>query len=165
MAFIGLEIIQGCVQVTGEAFVAPLAFPVLDVFVFTPFTITDQRVDTLIGDAEIVTLGIGTGVPFSREMFLATTRAFALGVGTDSSVGLQDRQRDPGFATWTVIRRPWFPFSGTVFFEELTELFELGFDGFSMREQQGDGKQQDQDLCGAQGEKMHRIGKNRIEWS
>jgi hypothetical protein len=51
-----------------------------------------------------------------------------------------------------------------IVFEELTEFFELGFDRFPMGEQQSAGKQQDQDLFGAQGEKMHRIGENRVEW-
>jgi hypothetical protein len=101
---IGLEIIQGCVQATGEVLVAPLKFPILDVFVFTPFAITNECVDALIGDPKIITPGIGTGVTFGGDRFLAPTGAFALGVGDDIGVGLQNCQRDPGFAIWTVVR-------------------------------------------------------------
>jgi len=154
---IGFERIQGCVQATGEALVAPLAFPVLDVFLLAAFSIADECVDTLIGDSKVITPGIGAGVTFGGDALLAATRTLALRVGDDIRVGLQNCQRDPGLTTWTVIRRPWFPFSETIVFGELTELFELGFDGFPMGEQQGDGKQQDQDLFGVQGEKMHRI--------
>jgi hypothetical protein len=101
---IGLEIIQGCVQATGEALVAPLKFPVLDVFLLTPFAITNECVDALIGDPKIITPGIGTGVTFGGDRFLAPTGAFALGVGDDIGVGLQNCQRDSGFAIWTVVR-------------------------------------------------------------
>jgi hypothetical protein len=99
MFFVGLEIIQGCVQATGEAFVTPLAFPILDVFLLAAFAIpavslgdaiTDECVDTLIGDAEIVTLGIGTGVTFGGDALLAATGAFAFSVGDNIRVGLQD---------------------------------------------------------------------------
>ena len=65
---------------------------------------------------------------------------------------------------WVIVWRSRFPFSGVIVFEELTEFFELGFDRFPMGEQQSAGKQQDQDLFGAQGEKMHRIGENRVDW-
>ena len=45
-----LEIIQRCVQATGEAFLAPLAFPVLDVFVNPALPIPHNCVNVLIGD-------------------------------------------------------------------------------------------------------------------
>jgi hypothetical protein len=71
MAFIGLEIIQGCVQATGETLVAPLAFPILDVFADAPFSITNKCVNAMIGDAEIVTFRIRTGVTLGGKTFLA----------------------------------------------------------------------------------------------
>jgi len=150
-------------QSTGEAFVAPLTLPVLDVFLFAPFAIANQGMDALIDNPKIVTPGIGKGVSFGGDALLAATGAFALGVGDDIGIGFQERQGDPGLATWAVIWRSWLPFSGMIVFEELTEFFELGFDRFPMREQQGDGKQQDQDLFDANGEKMHRIGGNRVK--
>ncbi len=155
MAFIGLEIIQGCMQATGETLVAPLAFPILDVFADTPFSIANERVNALIGDPEVFTLGIGTGVTLGGDAFLAATSAFALGVGDDIGVGLQDCQRDAGLTAWAVTWRSGFPFSGAVVFEQLAELPDLGFESVPMREQQGDGKQQDQDLFDADGEMVH----------
>ena len=117
MSFVRFEIIQGCVKAAGEAFVAPLAFPVLDVFLLTSFSITDKCVDAMIGDAEIITFGIGTGVPFGGDALLATTRAFALGVWNDICVRLQDCQGDPGLTIWAIIWRSRLPFSGTIVFE------------------------------------------------
>ena len=138
MAFISLQPIQGRVQATGETLVAPLAFPVLDVFVDTAFSIADERVNALIGDPEVFTLGIGTGVTLGGEIFLAATSAFALGVGNDIRVGLQDCQRDSGLTTWAVTWRSGFPFSGEVDFEQLAEFPDLGFESVPMREQQGE---------------------------
>ena len=155
MAFIGLEIIQGCMQATGETLVAPLTFPILNVFSDTPFSIADERVNAMIGDAEIVTFWIGTGVTFGGDAFLAATSAFALGVGDNIGVGLQNGQRDAGLTAWAVTWRSGFPFSGTVDFEQLAELPGLGYERVPMREQQGDGKQQDQDLFDADGEMVH----------
>jgi hypothetical protein len=40
------------VQATGETFVTPLAFPVLDVILLTAFAIPDQCVDAMIGDTK-----------------------------------------------------------------------------------------------------------------
>ena len=84
MLLIGLEIIQGCVQTTGETFVAPLTFPILDVFADTPFSIADECVDAMIGDPKVFALGIRTGVAFGGDAFLAATSAFSLGVGDDT---------------------------------------------------------------------------------
>jgi hypothetical protein len=141
-----------------------MAFPVRDVFVFAPSPIANQCVDTLIGDAEIVTFRIGAGMPCGGDRFLATACALALSVGDDSGVGFQDRQGDPGFATWAVIRRSWLPFSGAIVFEKLTEFPDFSLDVFPMREQQGDRKQQDAALFGAYGKMVHRIGENRVIW-
>ena len=157
MPLIGFEMVQGCVQATGEAFVTPLAFPILNVFVFAPFSIANQCVDTRIGDSKIITPGIGASIPFGGDGFLAAACALALSVRDDSGVGLQDRQRDPGFATWAVIWGSWFPFSGVIVFAEQSEFPDFSLDVFPMREQQGDRKQQDDDLFSAQGEKIHRI--------
>ncbi len=90
MAFIGLERIQGRVQATGETLVAPLTFPVLNVFVDTAFSIPNKCVNALIGDPEVLALGIGTGVTLGGETFLASTSAFALGIGDNIGVGLQN---------------------------------------------------------------------------
>ncbi len=155
MLLIGLEIIQGCVQATGETFVAPLTFPILDVFADTPFSVADECVDAMIGDPKVFALGIRTGVAFGGDALLATTRAFALGVGNDIRVGLQDCQRDAGFATRAITWRSGFPFSGAVDFDHLVELPGLGFESVPMREQQGDGERQDQDLFDTDGEMVH----------
>ena len=158
MFLIGLEIVQGCVQPTGKAFLAPLAFPVLDVFLLAAFAITDKRVDALIGDPKIVTFWIGTGVPLGGDMLLAATPAFALGVRRHICVRPQNCQRDPRLTTWAILWRSWLPFSRTIVFEQLMDFLVPGFERLPMGEQQGNGKQQDDDLFGAQGEKMHRIG-------
>ncbi len=155
VAFVGLEPIQGRVQATGETLVAPLTFPILNVFADTAFSIANERVNAMIGDPEIVTFGIGTGVTFGGDAFLAATSAFALGVGDDIGVGLQNGQRDAGLTAWAVTWRSGFPFSGAVDFEQLAEFPDLGFESVPMREQQGDGKQQDQDLFDADGEMVH----------
>jgi hypothetical protein len=143
------------VQAAGEALVTPLTFPVLYVFLFTAFSIPDQCVDAMIGDPKVFALGIRAGVTLGGAAFLAATRAFALKVGDDIGVGLQYCQRNSGFTTWAVSWRSGFPFSGTVVLEHLAEFPDPGSDGFPMREQQGDGKQQDQDLFDADGEKVH----------
>jgi hypothetical protein len=44
VALVGLEPIQGRVQATGEAFAAPLTFPILDVFADTAFSIANESV-------------------------------------------------------------------------------------------------------------------------
>ncbi len=155
MAFIGLERIQGCMQATGETLVAPLAFPVLDVLLFTAFSIANERVNAMIGDLEVITIGIGTGVTLGGDAFLAATSAFALGVGDNIGVGLQDCQRNSGFTTWAVSWRSGFPFSGAVDFEQLAELPDLGFERVPMREQQGDGERQNQALFDTDGEMGH----------
>jgi len=49
----------------------------------------------------------------------------------------------------------YFPFSGSVDFEQLAELPDLGFESVPMRKQQSDGKQQDQDLFDTDGEMVH----------
>jgi len=55
VTFIGLEIIQRRVLPISEALVAPLAFPILDVFVNASLSISNQGMDALISDPEIVT--------------------------------------------------------------------------------------------------------------
>jgi hypothetical protein len=79
-------------QSTGEPFITPLAFPVLNVVVNTAFTITDDSVQQVIDDPEILTPGIGAGVALGCEMFGATAGAFPLGVGNDIRFRLQDCQ-------------------------------------------------------------------------
>jgi len=143
------------VQATGETLVAPLAFPILDVFVDTAFSIANERVNALIGDPEVFTFGIRTGVTLGGDAFLAATSAFALGVGDNIGVGLQDCQRNSGFTTWAVSWRSGLPFSGAVDFEQLAELPDFGFESVPMREQQGDGESQDQDLFDVNGEMVH----------
>ena len=58
---------------------------------------------------------------------------------------------------WVIVWRSRFPFSGVIVFAELSEFPDFSLDVFPMREQQGDRKQQDDDLFSAQGEKIHRI--------
>ena len=87
LAFIGLDVIQWCVQATGEAFMTPLTFPILDLFANSPFSIADESMQPVISDAEVVAFGIGAGVTFGREILPATTRAFPLGIGNDICVG------------------------------------------------------------------------------
>jgi len=132
MAFVGLEPIQGRVQATGETFVAPLTFPILDVFADTAFSIADKRVNALIGDAEIFTIGIGTGVTLGGDTFLAATSAFALGVGDNIGVGLQNGQRDSGLTARAVMWRSGFPFSGAVDFDHLVDLPDFSFERVPM---------------------------------
>ena len=79
-------------QSTGEALFAPLAFPVLNMFVNTTFPITDDCVQQMIDDAEVITLGIGTRVTLGCELLVATAGAFALGVGNDIRFWFQDSQ-------------------------------------------------------------------------
>lgn len=122
-----LEIIQRCVKSTGEAFTAPLAFPVLDVFLFTSFSITNECVDAMIGDADVVTLGIGAGMAVGGDPLLAATGAFALRVGDNIGVGLDDRQGDAGLTAWTVIWGSWLPFSGAIFFGQLPQFLDFWF--------------------------------------
>ncbi len=62
VAFVGLESIQRRVQATGETLVAPLAFPVLDVFADAAFSITNKCMNAMISDPKVFTFGIGTGV-------------------------------------------------------------------------------------------------------
>ena len=124
-------------------------------FADTTFSIANERVNAMIGDAEVVTFGIGTGVTLGGDAFLAATSAFALGVGDDIGVGLQNGQRDAGLTVWAVTWRSGFPFSGSVVSEHLAELPAFSFESVPMREQQSDGKQQDQDLFDADGEMVH----------
>ena len=77
-------------KATGEALFTPLAFPVLNVFVYTAFPVTYDRVQQVIDDPEVITLGIGTGVTLGCELFGATASTFPLNVGNDICVGLQD---------------------------------------------------------------------------
>jgi hypothetical protein len=94
-------------------------------------------------------------VTFGGNAFFAATCAFALGVGDNIGVGLQNGQRDARLTARAVPWRSGFPFSGAIDFEHLAELPDFGFERVPMREQQGDGKQQDQDLFGANGEMVH----------
>ena len=103
VSFISLQSIHGSVQATGEALVTPLAFPILNVVVNTAFPIpaallgdpiTNNCVKQVISDAEIITLGVGTGVTLGCELFGATTSTFPMGVGNDICIGLQNGQRD-----------------------------------------------------------------------
>jgi hypothetical protein len=49
MTFIGLEIIQRCMNPTGETLVAPLTFPILDVDVDASFPIYPRFVEMIVG--------------------------------------------------------------------------------------------------------------------
>jgi hypothetical protein len=94
-------------------------------------------------------------VPFGGDAFLAATSAFALGVGDDIGVGLQNGQRDAGLTVWAVTWRSGFPFSGSVVFEHLAELPGFSFESVPMRKQQDDGERQEQALFDTDGEMVH----------
>ena len=66
MAFIGLEPIKGSVKAAGETFVAPLAFPVLDVFLLAPFSVANQCVYAMISNPKVVTWDWGKRDPWWR---------------------------------------------------------------------------------------------------
>ena len=102
MPFISLQSIQRRVKATGEALVTPLAFPILNVFVNTAFSITNNGMQPVINDPKILTLGIRAGVALSGELFGSTARTFSLSVGNDIRFRLQDSQRDTRLAAWTV---------------------------------------------------------------
>jgi hypothetical protein len=111
-----------------------MTFPILDVFVDTAFSIANERVNAEISDSEIITIGIRTGVNLGGDALLATTRAFAWGVGDNIGVGLQNGQRDSGLTAMAVPWRSWFPFSGSVVLEHLAKFPGLGFERVPMRE-------------------------------
>ena len=71
-----------------------MTFPVLNMFVNTAFSITDDRVQQVIDDAEVIALGIGTGMTLGCELFGATASTFSLGVGNDIRFRLQNSQFD-----------------------------------------------------------------------
>jgi hypothetical protein len=128
MVIIGFQSIKGSVKATGEAFVTPLTFPILDVFVDTAFSITDNGVQQVIDDTEVITQGIGTSVALGGEMFGATARTFPLGVGNDIRFGLQESQFDTRLAAWAVFRRSGFPFSGTIALGLLAKILDNVFE-------------------------------------
>ena len=71
-----------------------MAFPVLNVFVYTAFPITNDRMQQVIADPAVITLGVGTGVALGFELFSTPARTFALGVVNDIRFRLQDCQFD-----------------------------------------------------------------------
>ncbi|MBU0512335.1 MAG: hypothetical protein KKD28_10285 [Chloroflexi bacterium] len=73
---------------------APLTFPILSVFVYTAFPVTYDRVQQVIDDAEVITLGIGTGVDLGFELFGTTASTFTLDIGNDIRFRFQGSQFD-----------------------------------------------------------------------
>jgi len=136
--FIGLHPIQGRVKATGEARFTPLAFPVLNVFVNTTFSITNDRVQQVIDDAEVLTPGIGTGMALSIELFGTTTCAFALVVGNDTRFRLQHGQFDPRLAIWAVLRRSGFQFSGKSALDLLAKFLDTFFESLPQQKKHGE---------------------------
>ena len=159
MAILGLKSIKGSMQTTGEALVTPLTFPILDVFVDTAFSITDNGVQQVINDAEVITQGIGTSVTLGGEMFGATASTFTLGVGNDIRFRLQDSQFNTRLATWAILRRSGFPFSRTIALSLLTKILDNIFERLPQREKQGEIERQDQDGFDAKGRWVHRKGR------
>ncbi len=72
------EAVQDGAVADAELGLAGLALEVLDVFSPTVAATADGGVDLVIGDAEVRTVGVGTGVPGCCYPFPATTRAFYL---------------------------------------------------------------------------------------
>lgn len=128
MTIVGLQSIKGSVKATGEALVAPLTFPILNMFVATAFSIADNGVQQVIDDAEVITQGIGTSVTLGSEMFGATSSTFALRVGNYIRFWLQDSQFDTRLAVWAVFGRSRFPFSGTIALSLLAKILDIVFE-------------------------------------
>jgi hypothetical protein len=128
MTIIGLQSIKRSVKATGEAFVTPLTFPILNIFVYTAFSITDDGVQHVIVDAEVITQRIGASMALGGEMFGATTRTFPLGVGNDILFWLQHSQFDTRLAAWAVFGRSGFPFSGTIVLSPLAKILDYVFE-------------------------------------
>ena len=76
-----LEIVERGVASAGEIGSAPLAAEVLDVVVDASSTVADESMDLVIGDAEVFAKRIEAGETGSGDLFLATSRALARGIG------------------------------------------------------------------------------------
>jgi len=71
-----------------------MTFPVLNVFVYTAFPVTYDRVQQVIDDPEVITLGIRTGVALGFELFSTPASTFPLSVWNDIRFRFQDCQFD-----------------------------------------------------------------------
>jgi hypothetical protein len=69
---------KGVCKAAGEALVAPLAFPILNVIMDTTFSIADNGVQAVICDTEVIAQRIGAGEALGGEMFGATACTFQL---------------------------------------------------------------------------------------
>ena len=159
MPIISLQSIQGSVKATGEALVTPLTFPILNIFMYTAFSIANNGVQQVIDDTEVNAQGIGASVALGCEMFGAATRTFALGVGNDIRVWLQHSQFDTRLAAWAVFGRSGFPFSGTIALCLLTETLENVIESVPQREEQGERECKDDDVFDAKSGIVHRKGR------
>ena len=77
----GLQVVERGVASAGEVFAAPLAAKMLNVVSNASFAVADKGMDLIIGDAEVVTLGIEAGEPGSADLLLAASSALARGIG------------------------------------------------------------------------------------
>lgn len=100
----GFQVIEWGVAPRAEAGLAALALQGLDVLSFTAFSIADQCMDLGIGDPEVVTLWIGTGMPLGLDLFLASPAALVFRPGLDVPLDGTDGQLKPRLAGWAVFR-------------------------------------------------------------
>jgi hypothetical protein len=80
--------VAACAE-TGEAALAPEG---LDMTVFSAFPIAHQSMDRFVGDAEVPTVRVGTGMPLGLDLFLAPTATLALPSGLGLSLDWLDGQ-------------------------------------------------------------------------
>ena len=76
-----LEIVEWGVAAAGEVCSAPLAAEVLDVSLDAAFAVAHEGMNLVISDAEEVAKRIEACETGGEDLFLAPSRAFALGVG------------------------------------------------------------------------------------
>ncbi|MBC8507749.1 MAG: hypothetical protein H8D34_23020 [Chloroflexi bacterium] len=94
----------------------------------TAFSITDNGVQQVIDDTEVITQRIGASMALGGEMFGATARTFSLGVGDDIRFWLQHSQFYTRLAAWAVFGRSGFPFSGTIVLGPLAKILDNVFE-------------------------------------
>ena len=100
----GMEAVEGGAPAAGEAFAAGLASELLNP---VGAAIADERMESRIGVAPIVTEWIGTGASRRADVLMGAARAFAFGPGEDAGlVGMPPERLGVGPATnRTIVRR------------------------------------------------------------
>ena len=72
------EAVQDRAVADAEFCLAGLALEISDVFSAAVAATADEGVHLIIGDAVVLAVGVGTGIPSRRDPFPAATRAFDL---------------------------------------------------------------------------------------